>query len=545
MCSDRRQTDSDLNWTVPGYTDLRELGTGATGRVVLSVHDFTGKQTAVKYLAGEFLSDAEFRERFRTEAVLLARIDSQHVARLHEYVESYSGAAIVMELVDGASLQKVLRAGGATTPEAALAVLKGSLLGLASAHELGIVHRDYKPANVLVTVAGQSKLVDFGIASDAGDSARLAGTPAYMAPEQWRGEPASPATDIYAVTATFYECVTGQRPYDGESLAELAVRHTTASVQEDGLPDCVRPLVRHGMAKNAEDRPRDASAFIEELETVAQTAYGPNWEESGWRTLAATVALLPALSYTPGGVPTGTTALATTKLTSSVRRRLSLPKLAMGAAALTAASLLIMSLGGGGKATKAAQTDALTSAVPGETTRQPASPSRSTQGSALPEASSQSTMPSSSSASPTGQTSSSELPKPTDGGSTTPSPKSTATAPTSEPPVAPTTVKSISVQDIQRVGQTSATTTITVTTSGTGPVKASVSWYSSLAYDQKGNQDGSAQTYELSGQTKYTLTADHAFTDPGCYWGALASTTPAADGGSSWQQISNGRCGFA
>ena len=134
--------------------------------------------------------------------------------RLYEYVESPSGAAIIMELVDGISLREILRHQGATTAEAALVVLQGSLLGLAAAHQRGVVHRDYKPENVLVNGDGDSKLTDFGIAARAGDSPVAAGTLVYAPPEQFGGSPASPAGDVYAATATFYECLAG-RPSPG------------------------------------------------------------------------------------------------------------------------------------------------------------------------------------------------------------------------------------------------------------------------------------------------------------------------------------------
>ena len=106
--------------------------------------------------------------------------------QLYDYVEAPGqGAAIVMELVDGVSLHEMISERGATTAESALAALKGSLLGLAAAHALGIVHRDYKPENVLVDSAGNSKLSDFGVAIRAGKKSQVAGTPLYMAPEQW------------------------------------------------------------------------------------------------------------------------------------------------------------------------------------------------------------------------------------------------------------------------------------------------------------------------------------------------------------------------
>src|ERR1700733_12601049 len=163
-------------WDAPGYTKLRELGSGGFGEVVLARHDASGTLVAIKYLRPRLLADAEFTEMFRGEAAVLSNLDDPNVVRLYEYVESPSGAAIVMELVDGVSLRDVLVREGRTTAEAALVVLQGSLLGLAAAHRRGVVHRDYKPENVLIDGAGVSKLTDFGIAARAGDSAVPAGT---------------------------------------------------------------------------------------------------------------------------------------------------------------------------------------------------------------------------------------------------------------------------------------------------------------------------------------------------------------------------------
>ena len=124
---------------------------------------------------------------FRGEAATLASLDDPNVVRLYEYVESPSGTAIVMELIDGVSLRDILARQGSTTAEAALVVLEGSLLGLAAAHRRGVVHRDYKPENVLVNGDGISKLTDFGIAARTGDRAIPAGTLMYAAPEQMAG----------------------------------------------------------------------------------------------------------------------------------------------------------------------------------------------------------------------------------------------------------------------------------------------------------------------------------------------------------------------
>ncbi|WP_308404121.1 serine/threonine-protein kinase [Streptomyces sp. SKN60] len=179
---------------------------------------------------------------------------------------------------------------------------------------MGVVHRDYKPGNVLVTTDGTSKLVDFGIAVRAGESGDIAGTPAYMAPEQWAGEPASPAGDVYAATATFFECLTAARPYAGTTLVELAVAHTEAAIPENLAPEALRPLIRSGLAKTPQQRPADAAALVAELEAVAGATYGPDWEERGKGQLAALVALLPLLLPSGSGQASGATSLATTEL---------------------------------------------------------------------------------------------------------------------------------------------------------------------------------------------------------------------------------------
>jgi eukaryotic-like serine/threonine-protein kinase len=293
-------------WAVPGYTEERELGHGASARVVAATNNDTGQQVAIKYLAPRLLRDPSFLARFREEVELLASIDVPHVVRLFDYVEEPGvGAAIVMELVDGVSLHEMIIRQGATTPESALVVLKGSLLGLAAAHQLGIVHRDYKPENVLVDGAGNSKLTDFGVAVKAGERAPVGGTPLYMAPEQWNGEPATPATDIYAATAVFFECLTGQTPFSGR-LEHLAMQHQTAPIPIGLFDQPLQALIERGLAKDPRDRPAHAVEFVAELNEVADGAYGADWEERGRgelgrRAAALLLLLLGGIAGAAGG----------------------------------------------------------------------------------------------------------------------------------------------------------------------------------------------------------------------------------------------------
>jgi len=279
-------------WVVPGYTEEREIGHGASARVVAATRNDSGQQVAIKYLSPRLLRDPSFLARFREEVELLASIDVPHVVRLFDYVEEPGvGAAIVMELVDGVSLHEMITRQGATSPESALVVLKGSLLGLAAAHQLGIVHRDYKPENVLVDRVGNSKLSDFGVSVKAGERAPVGGTPLYMAPEQWNGEPATPASDIYAATAVFYECLTGQTPFSGR-LEHLAMQHQTAPIPVGVFDRPVQALIERGLAKDPRDRPAHAVEFVAELNLVADGVFGEDWEERGRSELGKRAAAL-------------------------------------------------------------------------------------------------------------------------------------------------------------------------------------------------------------------------------------------------------------
>ncbi|WP_214316695.1 serine/threonine-protein kinase [Nonomuraea sediminis] len=290
---------------VPGYTEVRELGHGGTGRVMLAVRDSDGLPVAIKHISERLLQDEDFVERFRAEALVIKELDSPHTARLLEYVEGDGDAVIVMELVDGVTLRRLLEHEGGTGPEAALAVLKGALLALAEAHRHGVVHRDFKPENVIVSQDGDSKLVDFGVAVHSGESVPLVGTPSYMAPEQWEEAPASPATDVYAASVVFFECLTGHRPFLGDNIAALAYQHQNVPPPIENVAGPIRALVEHGLAKDPADRPVSAEAFLAELEATAAAAYGSDWEERGRAGLGALTlpftALLPlALSAAEG-----------------------------------------------------------------------------------------------------------------------------------------------------------------------------------------------------------------------------------------------------
>ena len=207
-----------------------------------------------------------------------------------------------MELIDGVTLWDILSQHGKTTPEAALVVLYGSLLGLAAAHARGVVHRDFKPRNVLVNAHGASKLTDFGIAARAGTPTIPSGSVAYAPPEQFDGGPASPAADVYAATATFYECLAGRPPFTGTTMEAVIWQHHSAAVPMDPVPEPLQPIVARGLAKDPQYRPVDAASLAAGLRAAATDTYGPDWERRGRSHLGEAAALLAAL-WPSAGVP--------------------------------------------------------------------------------------------------------------------------------------------------------------------------------------------------------------------------------------------------
>ncbi|UQW99889.1 serine/threonine-protein kinase [Streptomyces sp. RerS4] len=522
-------------WTVPGYTEVRELGAGGSGRVVLAVHDLTGTAVAVKYLADRLREDPAFVREFRAEARLLGGLGSPYVVGLYEYVEAPGGAAIVMELVDGVSLRAVLRESGRADVEAALVVLKGSLLGLAAAHRAGVVHRDYKPENVLVAPDGSSKLVDFGIAAGRGTTPGVAGTPAYMAPEQWQGQPASPTADVYAATATFFECLTGRKPYDGTNFAELAVQHIEAPVPETEAPEPVRPLIRRGLAKRPEQRPENAEAFVAELERIAVAAYGPHWEERGQRKLAALAALLPLLFPSAGAASAGTTAVATTSVGGTSGWAPGRGGWFATGLALVLGALLVLTtdaVGGTPPQASALSEFATTSPAPpgaGPNASPSGSPSAPVSPSPGPSASPSASPTHSPTASP------SATPSPTPSRSASPTAKPTVSGPPTHT-VTPTPSPTLRVTKLDvalKPGVYRGEATVSLATQGTGQVTVVLEWFLGDRQGDYAVPDG-RETVTVSAGSLAPVTRSHTFArGHGCYGGVRVTTRPAAGSGSA------------
>ncbi|MCO5970386.1 serine/threonine-protein kinase [Actinoallomurus soli] len=521
----------DGNRPVPGYRQIRLLGQGASGTVVLAVHEATGTPAAIKYLSDELRSDAGFLDGFRAEARLLAELTDPHIVGLYEYYETPTAAAFVMELVDGVTLKDVLKTQGPTGPEAALVVLKGSLRGLAAAHAAGVVHRDYKPANVLIRDDGESKLADFGIAVRADEHATASGTPAYMAPEQWTTGAVGPATDVYAATAVFYECLTGERPYPVEGLWALAAAHRLDPIPVDRVPTGLRGLVARGLAKDAAGRPASAEAFLAELEDTALAEYGPGWEERGRVRLAALAALLAYLFPLARPIAAGGTALALTRLGKS--RLLVVAGMAAGALLAGGGGAYVLAdshhrLGGGATATSTPSVVAEPNPSPSDIV----SPSPSPSPSDSPTPAGSAPAPGTTSPSAPGGPGAPTAP-PAEGPTSpvvvvpTPTPTPTHTKP------APTVVTGIKVEGVstgsaaRAAAGYSVTARISVTVSGPGTVSVAVTF----AADRAGDHP---TTESVSGPGTHALTSTYDYDScPGTSVTVTASADGHSDSGSA------------
>jgi serine/threonine-protein kinase len=299
-----------MTWRLPDYTEIGRLGSGATGTVVSAKHDPTGTFVAIKFLSAGRRGRSVPSDWFRGQVKLLTEIDNTNVARLYEYVEGPKGGALVSELVDGVSLSEII-ARGVIEPLASLAVLRGSLRGLAAAHGKGVLHRDFRPANVQVTLAGSPKIVDFGVVPPVESMHPGAGTPLYQAPELWDRSPAGTRSDVYAVAATFFECLTGHPPFPpAGTMAEMRAAHEHGDIPLDEVPEQIRDLVARGLAKDPAERPVDAAAYLASMEQVAAQRFGSDWLRAGEAALARRISAIVPLQPRPAEVKQSRTASA-------------------------------------------------------------------------------------------------------------------------------------------------------------------------------------------------------------------------------------------
>ncbi len=256
------------------YRLERRLGVGGMATVQLAMDTRLERHVAVKLLAEHLAADANFVSRFKREAMAAGKLVHPNVVQVFDFgTEDSTGRQyIVMEWVDGPSCAEILKELGRLETGEAVDILRQACRGLDYAHRKGVVHRDVKPGNLLRTSdGGQVKLADFGIAKAAEQSditkiGSVLGTAAYLSPEQARGEPAGPQSDLYALGVVAYQLMAGRLPYEAASLTDLARQQDTAAPRalhelDPAIPPAVSAVVTRALAREPGDRFADAAAM--------------------------------------------------------------------------------------------------------------------------------------------------------------------------------------------------------------------------------------------------------------------------------------------
>src|SRR5215207_539572 len=290
------------------YTLVEPLGGGGMAKVYLAHDEVLGRDVALKILRDMYAEDEEFVERFRREARSAASLSHPNIVQVYDQGRSEDGAYyIAMEYVAGGTLKDRILRDGAIEPCAATGVGSQIADALQAAHEKGVIHRDIKPQNVLVTGTGDVKVTDFGIARAASSpltaTSAVLGTAGYMSPEQAMGEPVGPQSDLSSLGVVLYEMLTGDIPYRAESPIAQAMMHVNERPRSPRevnpeVPDPLDTLTLKLLAKDPEDRYPSATALANDLERIRTGRY-PIAVDA--KTTAEMAAPLPPLPATPEG----------------------------------------------------------------------------------------------------------------------------------------------------------------------------------------------------------------------------------------------------
>ncbi|MEY4078713.1 MAG: hypothetical protein RIS80_482 [Actinomycetota bacterium] len=257
------------------YRLKSRIAIGGMGEVWQAHDEIILRDVAIKILKPEYMGEPGFLERFRTEARHAAMVDHEGIANVYDYGEDGGSAYLVMELVPGDSLAKILERDKTMPVEKVLDMMSQTARALHEAHLAGLVHRDVKPGNLLITPDGRVKITDFGIARVADQvsltaTGQVMGTVQYLSPEQATGKPATPATDIYSLGIVAYESLKGSRPFTGETQMAIAMAQINDAppALPDDIPESVAALVMACLAKKPAARPESALALAEQAEEL-------------------------------------------------------------------------------------------------------------------------------------------------------------------------------------------------------------------------------------------------------------------------------------
>ncbi|WP_255770257.1 serine/threonine-protein kinase [Pseudarthrobacter sulfonivorans] len=251
------------------------IAIGGMGEVWKAKDLVLGRIVAIKVLKEEYTGDPGFLQRFRAEARHTALLNHVGIANVFDYGEEEGSAYLVMELVPGQPLSSIIEHEQVLSPDRTLSMIAQTARALSVAHAQGLVHRDIKPGNLLITPDGRVKVTDFGIARLADQvpltqTGQVMGTAQYLAPEQATGQVATGASDIYALGVIGYECLTGHRPFSGESQIAIALAQVNDAPPPlpESLPKPVRALLMSMLAKDPKNRPANAIKLSEAAEAI-------------------------------------------------------------------------------------------------------------------------------------------------------------------------------------------------------------------------------------------------------------------------------------
>jgi serine/threonine protein kinase len=283
---DRLQIDFDTRKStqrIQGYRIIRKLGSGAMATVFLAQQESLDRPVAIKVLPKKFSENEEFLERFYKEGRAAAKLNDANIVQAYDVGQSGEYHYFVMEYVDGDTVFEQIVEKKKLSEQEAMPIIRQVALALKHAHEVGFIHRDIKPKNIMIAKTGDVKLADLGLARALDDAeaaeaeaGRAYGTPYYISPEQIRGKKEiTAAADIYGLGATLYHMVTGKVPFSGKNPSDVMHRHLK---QELVPPDHINPSLSPGfsqiiemmMAKDVSQRYQNASDLIEDLDAVAQ-----------------------------------------------------------------------------------------------------------------------------------------------------------------------------------------------------------------------------------------------------------------------------------
>lgn len=273
------------------YTLTERIAIGGMGEVWKARDKVLGRIVAVKILKEEYTGDPGFLERFRAEARNTALLNHPGVANVFDYGEEDNSAYLVMELVPGSPLSSIIEREGTLPPDRVLNFIAQTARALAAAHSQGLVHRDVKPGNLIITPDDRVKVTDFGIARLANQvpltaTGQVMGTAQYLAPEQATGQAATASSDMYSLGIIGYECLVGRRPFTGESQIAIALAQVNDPPPPlpESIPAAARALIMCLLAKDPAQRPKDATALASAVDAIRR------------RDLKAAVKAVPSLA---------------------------------------------------------------------------------------------------------------------------------------------------------------------------------------------------------------------------------------------------------